>query len=580
MGPGVKRSHGAASITACAARRLNRRAGMLRAPPGTRRLATALRPPAGNAISARNVASFRAAPGYRARTPIAVCAALLVMGFAKVASAGGPLGDDGTPVTTSDYAIDLFQGPIFAGSRVTGLGGAYVAISEDVDGDLQNPASVAVRPFFSYTYFDYWLGFGLTFPASLKNMDFFNSGASTKVANSPESFVFFTPAVNIQLGPLGAGYSLGLQQYQLTPPDPANATAETFSVSISTMHFQVGYGFARNQWVAGFGARYVDMGLSRNGDLRSDFSSSGIGIEIGGVWKPENLPLRLGIAYRTPIETLAHYTDDLLPNSEGDLIVSGAGGPKYLPKTVAVPWDLNFGFAVQFGKRPFNPPWETVSSLIERENLIHSLRRLDRETAKQAELARATTPDEQARIAQHYAEEQKLDDDDLDRALRDAKWRIERDLLSMNTFYVQVSAAMLVSGQVQNAVGIESMLSQTVNRSGQKTVVSPRLGIESGVVPNLLKLRAGTYLEPTRFATSSPRGHITAGFDVKLAVWNVFGLWPDDYMWRLGFGGDLAHRYTTWGITLAGWYPRHQGPDTIPTSTTDPAATRLTLKPQ
>ena len=84
-----------------------------------------------------------------------------------------------------------FQGPVFAGSRVTGLAGAYVAIAEDVDGDLQNPATPAVRPFFSYSHFDYWLGFGLTFPATLKDIDFFNSGSKTHIANSPDSFVFF-----------------------------------------------------------------------------------------------------------------------------------------------------------------------------------------------------------------------------------------------------------------------------------------------------------------------------------------------------------------------------------------------------
>jgi len=115
-----------------------------------------------------------------------------------------------------------------------------------------------------------------------------------------------------------------------------------------------------------------------------------------------------------------------------------------------------------------------------------------------------------------------------------------------------------------------------VNRSGQKTVVSPRLGVESGVIPDWLKLRAGTYLEPTRFEDSHARMHVTAGFDLRLAIWRVFGLWPDDYMWRLGFGLDVAERYSTWGITLAGWYPRHQTPETIP-APLDPAASRLTL---
>ncbi len=74
-----------------------------------------------------------------------------------------------------------FHGPVFAGTRVTGLGGAYVAIAEDVDGDLQNPAAPAVRPFFSFTQFDYWLGFGITFPATLSGVDFFNSGSKTNL---------------------------------------------------------------------------------------------------------------------------------------------------------------------------------------------------------------------------------------------------------------------------------------------------------------------------------------------------------------------------------------------------------------
>ena len=92
-------------------------------------------------------------------------AALAMLFSTERARAGGPLNAQDQPITTSDYSLDLFQGPLFAGSRVTSLAGAYVAIAEDVDGDLQNPAAPAVRPFFSYSHFDYWMGFGLTFPA-------------------------------------------------------------------------------------------------------------------------------------------------------------------------------------------------------------------------------------------------------------------------------------------------------------------------------------------------------------------------------------------------------------------------------
>src|SRR5947207_3365101 len=116
-------------------------------------------------------------------------AAFLSLVWAARASANGPLWPNGTPIKTSNYSVDLFQGPVFAGTRVTGLAGAYVAISEDVDGDLQNPATPAVRPFFSYSNFDYWLGFGVTFPATLQETDFFNSGGKTRLSNSPDSFV-------------------------------------------------------------------------------------------------------------------------------------------------------------------------------------------------------------------------------------------------------------------------------------------------------------------------------------------------------------------------------------------------------
>src|SRR5262245_9197504 len=128
-------------------------------------------------------------PAFRVQFTASLVA-LGICTWVAQSNAGGPLGPNGSQITTSSYALDLFQGPVFAGSRVTGLAGAYVAISEDVDGDVQNPAAPGVRPFFSYTHFDYWLGFGLTFPATLQNTDFFNSGSSTHIANSPDSFVF------------------------------------------------------------------------------------------------------------------------------------------------------------------------------------------------------------------------------------------------------------------------------------------------------------------------------------------------------------------------------------------------------
>lgn len=480
------------------------------------------------------------------------------------ARAAGPIGANGEPITTSDYALDLFHGPLFAGSRVTGLGGAYVAIAEDVDGDLQNPASPGVRPFFSYTHFDYWLGFGLTFPSTLQNMDFFNSGSSTHIANSPDSFVFFTPAVNLQFGDLGVGLNLEVQQYALSSPEEGSRRGIT--ATIPTTHLQFAHGIEHNQLVLGVGARFVSMSVNGPDDRKGDaFESTGSGLEFGAVLKPENRPVRLGFAYRTAIRTEASFREGLLPDENGDLIVHDQDGtPIYLPKAVAFPWDINFGFAVQFGKRPFNPPWRTNSELIERETLKHRLRAIDREEARARALASATTPEERKRIDRKFEHEAMADDRALERSLLNAKRQIEQDITSMNRFYVQVAGSMLISGPVEDGVGVESLVSQEVNRSGQRTVASPRFGIESGVIPEYLKLRAGTYLEPTRFDGSTARAHFTAGLDVKLLVWNVFGFWPDDYMWRLGLGVDNAPRYYTFGVTIAGWYPRHSKPADVP----------------
>jgi len=484
--------------------------------------------------------------------------ALLVLSglcfVARGAAADGALGPNGSEIQTSNYALDLFHGPVFAGTRVTGLGGAYVAIAEDVDGDLQNPAAPAVRPFFSNSQFDYWLGFGITFPATLSGVDFFNSGTKTNLTNTPDAFVFFTPAVNLQWGEFGLGLTLEMQQYELSGPPPGGS----IRVRIPTTHLQLARGIDHNQLVIGAGARLVSMSVS-GPDAGSAFSSGGIGLEFGAVYKPENLPLRLGVAVRTPVETQASYRDGLLPDVNGDLVVQTKAGPAYLPKIVAVPWDFNFGFAVQVGKRPLNPPWRMLPELTERQTLVHRLRELDREQAEREALSRATTAADRERIVRTFDSEQAADDRRFADEQLAARRAIEREHLVMNQFYLQFSGAMLISGAVEAAVGIESLLTQKVNRSGQRVVSSPRVGIECGILPELIKLRAGSYLEPTRFETSDMRVHGTAGIDIKLFRWSVFGAWPDDYMWRLGLGGDASTRYYTFGLSLGGWYPRQSG---------------------
>ncbi|HEY8075338.1 MAG TPA: hypothetical protein VIF62_14540, partial [Labilithrix sp.] len=75
-------------------------------------------------------------------------AGLLVL-WSRDALADGPLGAQGTPIKTSKYTFDVFQGPILASSRVTAMAGAYTAIADGTEGITFNAAAPAVRPAYS-----------------------------------------------------------------------------------------------------------------------------------------------------------------------------------------------------------------------------------------------------------------------------------------------------------------------------------------------------------------------------------------------------------------------------------------------
>lgn len=483
----------------------------------------------------------------------------MVLGLEGVAVAAGPLGANGQKITTSQYGIDLFQGPIYAGSRVTAMGGAYVAVAWDVDGMLQNPAAPAVRPFFSVTDFDYWLGFGLTFPGSFEDMDFYNSGSkSNDSKSSVNGFVIATPSAMVQFGPFGFGASLELQNYQLGETSTDGQTAH-LALAFNVAHLQAAYAFDRGALVLGLGTRILLMdAATRTGELREKpMRSYGTGLELGALWKPTGQIFSVGAAFRTGITTVPSFSDTAVLNADGDVVFDTEAAEFYLPREASLPWDLNLGVAVELGASPENKPWVSDRSSAQREELSVQLRMLERQAARDWELATAPTPEEGERIEARYAALLKEDLAEIDDAREAAYWRIQRHMAEAPFGHAMVSASVLLTGTVDNAVGLESFLAQEVNRSGQHTAVSLRLGAEMGLIPNFMRVRAGTYLEPTRFETSTPRPHYTGGFDVRVGRWNVFGLWPDDYQWRLAVGADVARDYFTLGVTIAGWYPRH-----------------------
>jgi hypothetical protein len=482
------------------------------------------------------------------------------LAWAPLCLANGPISGNGTPITTSRYSIDLFRGPVMAGSRVNGLGGAYVAIGWDVDGMLQNPAAPAVRPFFSVTHFDYWLGFGLTLPGSFAGQDLFNSGTSGGDRSAGNSMFFLTPAAMLQWGNFGVGVNLELQRYELGTTEFVESEPARVATAFDVFHVQAAYAFNRGELVLGMGSRILRMtaNLRTQDDSSVPLESTGTGMEFGALWRPPGEVFSIGAAFRTGIETTTQFSDAAILNADGDVIFETDQGEFYLPERASLPWDLNVGVAVELGDNPRNASWQSDREVAERWELSVRLRMLQHEDEKAIAIANARSEEQRRHVEAYYAELNAADEAEIESARTVGYWVLQRDMAMAPRRHVLLSGSVLMTGRANEAVGIESFLNQTVNRSGQQIVFSPRLGAETEIIPNWVRIRAGSYLEPTRFDTSTPRAHYTGGFDLRIARWNVFGLWPDDYLWRLGFGFDVTRAYSSVSFTIAGWYPRHR----------------------
>ena len=460
----------------------------------------------------------------------------------------------GADIRTNDYNVDLYQGPVLASTRVTGLAGAYVAIAEGVDGVAQNPAAPAVRVPYSFSHFDLDFGVSAGLPTVLESTDFFNTGDDrTGVASADEQDVAFaSAAANLQFGAWGFGLSADGQTYRL---NRSTGAREQLSGTFGVVRALVARGFADGQLVIGAGARIITLDVvdpeAQGDDAR--FSSQGVGGELGMVWMPAQEQFRIGAAFRSAVRT---RTD-----TPGEVLFQGTPDELWLPDEVTVPWDANLGLALQFGPRPLNPRWIDPSSVLDPLESRHDEKAAHRERQRERGLAEARAGGRDLAAAERAIDAEldtqaALDELELERAAGELDRKLRERYRKLERFYVLVSAALLMTGPAGNAVGVESFLQRKVNRSGKTLVLSPRLGIESELVPNWVKLRLGTYGEPTRFDTARAGGrlHGTFGFDLKLFSWTVFGLFHESTEWRVSGALDAAERYLNSAASIGIWH--------------------------
>jgi hypothetical protein len=113
-----------------------------------------------------------------------------------------------------------------------------------------------------------------------------------------------------------------------------------------------------------------------------------------------------------------------------------------------------------------------------------------------------------------------------------------------------IAADLVVTGAVSNGYGLEAFARHMLQPSGRDVVVSPRLGAEFECWPGWVRVRAGTYWEPGRYEGKDGRLHGTAGLDVRLFEFHV---WGGYYRPQISLVGDIADDYGNTGVSIGLW---------------------------
>jgi hypothetical protein len=480
-------------------------------------------------------------------------------------------------ITRNDYSLELFQGPLLAPGRITGLAGATTATAQSLEGVYNNAAAPAVREAYSLDHFEWEPTAGIAFPGAYGGTDFNNRGekgieqqiernkrlglSRTSTVETTDRFLYLNAGLWGQVGPVGMTVTADMLRYDVAGQTD---TQPSLAVGITRVHAVAAYGFLKNQLCVGAGVRmaYVDINQVGNADA-GVISMFGVAPQAGLIVKPEQRPWRVGLTARAPVSAGTFSLANLIREQQnGETVIRRAGASFILPDRIVQPWEIEAGIAYQLGPRPLNPSWiDPIVQEDERKRVV-SERRADRLAARHAEieLMPNASPVDQAararRLAQMAREEATLRAAE-DEELREADRRLHEErrarYLNWPREHVLLLASVLMTGASQEAVALEGFIDQRRELVGSRVTVAPRFAVESEAVPNLLKTRAGIYLEPSRFRDGTARQHFTLGADVRVFQWSVFGLFPD-HEWRVSAFLDVAERYQNFGFGVGTWH--------------------------
>jgi hypothetical protein len=438
------------------------------------------------------------------------------------------------------FNVDLVNGPIVGPNRVVGFGGAYTALGYGIENATITPAAYAARTLWETRWFAWDITADLS-PGPLRRIDFINDGRGETKSSD---FLFVTVGAGAVVGNVGVGAIVRSQYYRI---------GENTDVNLILANYGLCYAFLQGQLLVGVAARTAALTLSKDGiGILGSFTRSGP--EAGAILGPADRPYRIGVTARTAL----HAENE--QSTTSDLGFTA-------PRAVVLPAELQVGFAYQFGARPLNRRWMNPHDRerdLRNEMLVRRLQRQRKQVEREQPDARRGNsvaafqldwlrepqdPEFRRAEGQRIAHEEQ----DLQRAIATAERRYDQGIDALPRRYLLVSADLLFVGATDQGIGLEAFLNQERITSGQRPSLAFRIGAEGEPIPNQLRVRVGSYLEPARFMGVHPRLHATVGGDLKLFSFDVFGL-VRPFELRLTASLDIAESYRSVGISVGLWH--------------------------
>ncbi len=250
-----------------------------------------------------------------------------------------------TPVTSNNYAIDLYDGVPFGNSATIAVGGAAAANAIGSSGTLINPSAPAVRP---TTDLDAWSwDYHLDYLNASLSKDYTNSGLP--VTDMSAGSQALTAGLAARIGNLGLALTLDSEIVPVgtiaTPAPNTELDAETYKLKLAVAYWQ-------RELEAAFGAALVFAEFQLKPDCTSGnacdvlFNVAGGGVEAGGQWIPQGEDLRVGAAVASPIVggTVAANCMGMTTNCDGFI----------LPDRVVSAWHATIGGAYRLADSAWN----------------------------------------------------------------------------------------------------------------------------------------------------------------------------------------------------------------------------------